>query len=77
MTVATHTLGVTEFKATCLSLIDEVRAGGGEVIITKRGKPVARLMPLEQAPKKRRSLQGTVEDPNDEILKPCDWRRIK
>ncbi len=35
-----------EFKAKCLKLMDEVQQTGQEVIITKRGKPVARLVPV-------------------------------
>jgi prevent-host-death family protein len=38
----------TEFKAKCLSLIDEVQETGGELIISKRGRPVARLVPAGQ-----------------------------
>ena len=34
----------TEFRAKCLGLIDEVAETGREIVITKRGKPVARLM---------------------------------
>lgn len=39
------TITATEFKAKCLSLIDEVRETGGELVISKRGRPVARLVP--------------------------------
>ena len=35
-----------EFKARCLQLMDEVEASGVEVVITKRGRPVARLVPI-------------------------------
>ena len=35
-----------EFKAKCLKLLDEVQQKHREIIITKRGKPVARLLPL-------------------------------
>jgi prevent-host-death family protein len=34
----------TEFKAKCLSLIDEVQERGEELIISKHGRPVARLV---------------------------------
>jgi len=34
-----------EFKAKCLSVLDEVQRTRKEVVITKRGKPVARLVP--------------------------------
>jgi len=36
-----------EFKSHCLRLIEEVRVSRCEVVITKRGRPVARLVPLE------------------------------
>jgi len=48
-----NALAAGEFKATCLALMDEVAATGREFIITKRGKPVAKLVPFEpvQRPK--------------------------
>ena len=36
------------FKAKCLSLIDEVDQKREEFIVTKRGRPVAKLIPVEQ-----------------------------
>jgi len=38
-----------EFKARCLQLMDEVEETGREVVITKRGRPVARLVPIAEA----------------------------
>ena len=35
-----------EFKARCLQIMDEVDRDGIEVTITKRGRPVARLLPV-------------------------------
>ena len=35
-----------QFKARCLELIDLVKEKRLELIVTKRGKPVARLVPL-------------------------------
>lgn len=37
-----------EFKATCLALLDEVQRERKDILITKRGKPVARLVPVEE-----------------------------
>lgn len=37
---------VGEFKAKCLKLMDEVSRTGESLIITKRGKPVAKLRPI-------------------------------
>jgi prevent-host-death family protein len=36
-----------EFKARCLTLMDEVRSTREPLIITKRGKPVAKLVPAD------------------------------
>ena len=44
-------IGIYDAKAKLSQLIDEVNAGG-EVVITKRGKPVARLVPPE-APRRK------------------------
>ena len=37
-------LGAAEFKAKCLELIDRVHQDGTPIIITKRGRVVARLV---------------------------------
>ncbi|HEY7692577.1 MAG TPA: type II toxin-antitoxin system Phd/YefM family antitoxin [Gaiellaceae bacterium] len=37
-------IGAAEFKAHCLSILDEVDDDG--LVITKRGKPVAKLIPI-------------------------------
>lgn len=39
------TIGAAEFKAHCLQILDEVGPEG--IVITKRGKPVAMLVPPE------------------------------
>jgi prevent-host-death family protein len=36
----------TEFKARCLALMDYVRDTGREIVVTKHGKPVAKLVPV-------------------------------
>lgn len=40
-----QTLKASEFKAKCLKLMDEVQKTGEEIVITKNGKPVSRLVP--------------------------------
>jgi len=51
-----------EFKAKCLKLLDEVQQQHRQIVITKRGKPVARLMPLvEDIPDIFGRLKGTGE----------------
>lgn len=45
----TITIGLSKFRATCLRLMDQVEAREFVVIITKRGKPIARMIPVETA----------------------------
>jgi prevent-host-death family protein len=74
-----------EFKAKCLGIIDEVGKTGQEVVITKRGKPTAKLVPF--AEKSVDSLFGRLKgivkiigDPDD-LIKPVfpleDWDSLK
>ena len=42
------TIPAGKFKARCLAIMDEVQAKRQAVVITKRGKPVAKLVPVEQ-----------------------------
>jgi prevent-host-death family protein len=35
------------FKARCLSVMDDVQATGEPVIVTKRGKPVVKVVPVK------------------------------
>jgi prevent-host-death family protein len=42
------TMAAGSFKAQCLAVMDEVQAKREAVVITKRGKPVARLVPADE-----------------------------
>jgi len=44
-----------KFKARCLSVMDDVNATGEPVIITKRGTPVAKVVPVTS---KKQNLFG-------------------
>ena len=44
-----QTIGVAEFKARCLELLDNVDKRGDEIIVTKRGKPIAKIEPVRPA----------------------------
>ena len=62
----------SEFKAKCLNLIDQVAAGGEAIIITKRGKPLARLSrePGTAGDPLLGSMRGLIEiaDPDDPLF---------
>lgn len=56
-------IGAGQFKAQCLQLMDQVQQSRKEIVITKHGKPVAKLVPVEElvAQSVFGYLQGTVE----------------
>lgn len=43
-----RTIKASEFKAKCLRLMDEVAESGEEIVITKNGQPVSRLLPYRE-----------------------------
>jgi prevent-host-death family protein len=45
--MAEQRMGAAQFKERCLQVLDELSPDG--LIITKRGKPVARLLPFERS----------------------------
>ena len=45
-----RTIKASEFKATCLKLMDEVAETGEEIVITKHGRPVSRLVSYRETP---------------------------
>ena len=61
----------SQFKARCLALLDEVAATGQPLVVTKRGKPVAKLVSLgEQSPA---DLRGSVRyEREEDLLSPVD-----
>lgn len=58
------------FKDTCLQLLDRVQERKIEVVVTKHGKAVARLVPLdERAPSAFGFMRGTLVS-HDDIVSP-------
>ncbi|MFN6121054.1 MAG: type II toxin-antitoxin system Phd/YefM family antitoxin [Actinomycetes bacterium] len=56
----------SDFKATCLALLDDVADHRAEYVITKRGRPVARLVPIAEAA----DMHGSVRlaSPDDDLF---------
>lgn len=67
-------INAAEFKAKCLKLLDQVAATHEPLIITKRGKPVAKLVPIdEDTPESMFGyMRGTVTILGDIINVPHD-----
>jgi prevent-host-death family protein len=68
-----------KFKASCLKVMDDVAATGRTVIITKRGKPVAKLVPAAKKPALiAGAMAGSVEILGDIISPiPVKWNATK
>jgi Antitoxin of toxin-antitoxin stability system len=52
-----RTINATEFKAKCLQILDELGAEG--IVVEKRGKPIARVMPA--GPSDNSALIGSMK----------------
>ena len=70
-----------EFKARCLAVIDTVQKTREAVLITKRGRPVAKLVPAEEAPREFFGrLEGIVKIVGDieSPIEPADaWDALR
>jgi prevent-host-death family protein len=71
------TMAAGEFKIHCLAVMDQVQSKREVVVITKRGKPVAKLVPVDQAKdeiygflKGKGKVLGDVVSP---ALTPEEW----
>jgi prevent-host-death family protein len=73
-----RTIPAAKFKAGCLKIMDEVRAGREPVLITKKGKPIARLVPVEEpASDVFGCLSGELEIAGDivsSMVAPSAWK---
>jgi prevent-host-death family protein len=70
--VMSEKIAAGEFKAKCLRLLDEVQRQRKPILITKRGKPVAKLVPADERPAGFiGSMKGTMEITGD-IVSPVD-----
>ena len=73
-----ETINASDFKAQCLAILDRVQATGEPVLILKRGRPVAELLPANrsEAEYPQLELEGTVTVLGD-IIEPVipeeDW----
>ena len=72
------TMGAGTFKGRCLKIMDEVRLTRQPVVITKRGRPVAKLVPPDEAVREVFGcLAGVVEilgDIEEPVTPAADWR---
>jgi prevent-host-death family protein len=66
------TMTASRFKAQCLALLDEVAETGESLVVTKHGRPVARVGPVQIPAGLRGSVQFKVSD--EELTAPVSAR---
>ena len=74
-------IAVSEFKAKCLSLLDQVQKTKTPILVTRHGKPIAEVLPPSPIP--QASWMGAMKD-SIEILgdiispanEPGDWEAL-
>ena len=77
-----ETITASDFKAKCLSILDRVQATVGRVLILKRGRPVAELLPVSptQAQYPQQDLSGSLIVVGD-VVNPAvpehDWESLR
>ncbi|MBV9145882.1 MAG: type II toxin-antitoxin system Phd/YefM family antitoxin [Acidobacteria bacterium] len=72
-------ISAAQFKARCLALMDDVKATGETILITKRGEPVAELHPARARVvgflgrlRGKVQLKGELSGP---AVPPQDWEQ--
>lgn len=70
---------ISEFKANCLSLLDEVNKTRKPIRILRRGKPVAEVVPPTPAPKRRKlgTMAGKGKILGDIVSPVIDWNEFE
>lgn len=77
-----ETISISQFKATCLAALERVRRTGRPLLVTKRGTPIAQVLPppvIEPQASAFGSMRGTAEE-IDDIVQPLseqDWEALR
>jgi prevent-host-death family protein len=75
-------MAISEFKATCLAVIERVRRSGVGIVVTKHGVPVAQVLPAAAELTEGSDfgcMAGTAEELGDivEPLDLSDWEVLR
>lgn len=77
-----ESMAISEFKARCLAVLERVRRTGRPLLITKRGKPIAEVIPPTLATSGAAwlgAMHGTARISGDivaPVVTPEDWEAI-
>lgn len=74
-----ESIAISEFKATCLKVLERVKRTGNSILVTKRGDPIAVVTPPPLPPRKS-SWLGMYQDQGeivgniiDPVIDDSDW----
>lgn len=74
-------IAAAAFKAQCLTLMDDVKRTRAPIVITKRGKPVAKLVPVDEKKDDFLGrLKGVIEivgDIESPVVPIEDWEALR
>lgn len=75
-------IAISEFKATCLAVLERVRKTGEPVVVTRHGVPVAQIVPPPTEPaavSRFGCMAGTAREVDDiiEPLPEVDWEVLQ
>jgi prevent-host-death family protein len=76
-------VAISEFKAKCLALLEQVQKTKKPIRITRRGKPIADVVPPAPAAGKRNwigSMEGRMEILGDivsPVMEEDDWEALR
>jgi prevent-host-death family protein len=76
-------ISISKFKATCLSVLEQVRRTHKPIRVTRFGKPVAEIVPPSPENQPKRvlgSMAGTAQILGDivsPIIDPDDWEALR
>lgn len=71
-TLGARTINASEFEARCLELMDEVADTGQEIVISRSGRPLARLVPYRKKPQRLFGVDKGKTEILGDIIEPLD-----
>jgi prevent-host-death family protein len=70
-----RTIPAGAFKQGCLRILDEVADSHREIVITKRGRPVARLVPIQQEREREQEILAKLRGKARMLVSEAEFLR--
>jgi prevent-host-death family protein len=75
-----QTLPISDFKARCLRLLEELAERGETIVVTKHGKPIARIVPFQsESPPLKGRWEGQGKTKGDIVYfdTSSEWEALR